>query len=328
MPCFITSGTCSQNEAVNGCAAVQAAGRREVGGIVAGEAQRLADLARHQRVGRRRGAGLLVAGQVGELVVRLQSIERIVARPARAGRALVGAGPARRWKAVSRDFSTSRSCASSASTSLRQAARVRSWSARRQRQRRRGPEGGAVVGAPLVDAVEEGAEPVVVLHRAAGRTCGRGSGVHSSGQTEEGGAEGLDAVGDVLVAPLLGDAAALVGHAVQPAEGGGQALRPRRAGQQVAGELPGDELVERQVVVEGGIDPVAPRPDVCCRRRPGSRTSRRSGRRRASPGPAARRSAARPAAGPTTRSKAARRVVGEEGVHLGRASAAGRSGRR
>src|SRR5262249_22566295 len=96
---------------------------------------------------------------------------------------------------------------------------------RRQEQGRRREEVGAVVGAPLVDAVEERPERVIVLlgNRVVlvvvtAATLQR--------QAEEGGAEGVDAVGDILVTELLRDTAALAGHAVQPRERRRQALLP------------------------------------------------------------------------------------------------------
>ena len=67
---------------------------------------------------------------------------------------------------------------------------------------------------------------------------------------------------DVLGAKLLLDAAALVGLPVQPVERGRDPLLARRVGQQIAGELPGEELVVGQVVVERADDPVAIRRHV------------------------------------------------------------------
>ena len=98
------------------------------------------------------------------------------------------------------------------------------------------------------------------------------------------------------------------------------------SGKQVAGELPGEELVERQVVVERLDDPVAPRPDVRVAVGLVAEASRRSGRRRASPRPSARRSAAR-RAGDRRRSRrpAASRRRGRR--RSPSTSAAGRSGR-
>src|ERR1041384_5445561 len=93
---------------------------------------------------------------------------------------------------------------------------------RRQPQRRLRRDAGRVrIEARLVDreeaaervevALRDRIELVVVAARAADR------------EPEERGAEGLDAVGDVLVPPFLVDAAAFVGLPVQPEERGGGA---------------------------------------------------------------------------------------------------------
>ena len=67
---------------------------------------------------------------------------------------------------------------------------------------------------------------------------------------------------DVLGAELFLDAAAFVGLAVKPVEGGGDALIARGARQQIAGELPGQELIVGKVAVEGADHPVAIRRHV------------------------------------------------------------------
>src|SRR5437899_2262552 len=81
---------------------------------------------------------------------------------------------------------------------------------RGQQQRGSRPVDGVVIRAPLIDAVEEGAETIVVLHRQrvvlvvmAARAF--------EGQSQDRRAERMDAVGDVLIAELFGDTAALVG---------------------------------------------------------------------------------------------------------------------
>ena len=66
-------------------------------------------------------------------------------------------------------------------------------------------------------------------------------------QPEHRRAERVDAVGDVLGAELLFDAAAFVGLAVQPVEGRGDPLVARGVRQEIAGQLPGQELVVGQV---------------------------------------------------------------------------------
>ena len=60
--------------------------------------------------------------------------------------------------------------------------------------------------------------------------------------------------------PLLGDRAAFVRQAMQPIERGGENLIAVGVRQQVAGQLPGEELVVRQIVVERAHDPIAIRP--------------------------------------------------------------------
>ena len=72
----------------------------------------------------------------------------------------------------------------------------------------------------------------------------------------------MDTVGHVLVAELLLDAAALIGLAVETIEGGGQDLFVRGLREEIPGELPRDELVVGQVLVEGLDDPVTPRGEI------------------------------------------------------------------
>ena len=75
-------------------------------------------------------------------------------------------------------------------------------------------------------------------------------------------AEGVIPIGDVLNAKLFRHTAALDLLRMQPVERGGQPLVVGRVGQQVAGELPREKIVVRQVVVERADHPVAPGPDV------------------------------------------------------------------
>ena len=81
-------------------------------------------------------------------------------------------------------------------------------------------------------------------------------------QPEHRSAERVHAVEDVLGAKLLLDAAAFVRLSVQAIESGRDALLPRRIGQEIAGELPEEKLVVRQVLVERPDDPVAVRRHV------------------------------------------------------------------
>ena len=79
-------------------------------------------------------------------------------------------------------------------------------------------------------------------------------------QAEESGAHRVHAIDHVGHAVLLLDDAALLVLHVQPIERRRQALFLGGVGQQVAGQLPGDELVERQILVERLDDPVAVGP--------------------------------------------------------------------
>ena len=77
------------------------------------------------------------------------------------------------------------------------------------------------------------------------------------GEAEHRGPERVHAIDDVLGAELFFDAAALVRLPVQSIEGRGDPLFARGGRQEIAGELPGEELIVRQVVVERADDPVA-----------------------------------------------------------------------
>ena len=74
--------------------------------------------------------------------------------------------------------------------------------------------------------------------------------------------ERVHPVRHVFIAEFLGNAAAFIGHAVEPAKSRGQALLARRLIEQIAGKLPGEKFVVREVLVERLDDPVAPRPHV------------------------------------------------------------------
>ena len=79
-------------------------------------------------------------------------------------------------------------------------------------------------------------------------------------QAHETVAGGHHAVVDAVLAKLLGDRAALEGHAVDAVEGRRHALALGRAREEVAGELFGQELIVRLIVVESLQYPIAPRP--------------------------------------------------------------------
>ena len=76
-------------------------------------------------------------------------------------------------------------------------------------------------------------------------------------QAEHRRADGVHAIDDVFGAELLFDAAAFVGLPVQPVERGGDPLFARGIRQQIARELPGEEITVRQVLIERRDDPVA-----------------------------------------------------------------------
>ena len=71
---------------------------------------------------------------------------------------------------------------------------------------------------------------------------------------------GHHAVVDAVLAEFFRDRAALEGHAMDPIEGRGHALFLGRFREEVPGELVGQELVVRLILVEGLEHPVTPRP--------------------------------------------------------------------
>ncbi len=79
-------------------------------------------------------------------------------------------------------------------------------------------------------------------------------------QAQERVACGGHSVGDAVLTELLGDRAALEGHAMDAAEGGGDAGRLRGVRQQVACDLFRDEPVVGHVVQDGVQHPVPPGP--------------------------------------------------------------------
>ena len=131
-----------------------------------------------------------------------------------------------------------------------------------QQQRRAGDGVGEVrVKARFVRRVEEGEEPVVILLRDGIELVVVATGALHRHPEERAG-QGVDAVGVVLDAEFLLHAAALVGLAMQPVERRGETLLSRRVRQQVAGDLPEDEIVDAHVAVEGADDPVTPGPEM------------------------------------------------------------------
>ncbi len=117
------------------------------------------------------------------------------------------------------------------------------------------------VEAGLGRVAEEGGQRVEVLRREwvelvvmALRAVG--------GQAQVDPADRLHAVGGIVGEVLLDDGAAFIGRGVAPLQTGGDQLRLRRIGQEVAGQLLDRERVERLVRVEGFDDPIAVGPHL------------------------------------------------------------------
>jgi hypothetical protein len=98
------------------------------------------------------------------------------------------------------------------------------------------------IKAGFVDGIEESGEAVVVAGRDGVVLVVVAAGAFE-GESEEGGAHGVDAIRDVFGAEFLIDAATLVGLAMEPVEGGGQDLITGRIGQEISRQLPGDEPI-------------------------------------------------------------------------------------
>ena len=71
------------------------------------------------------------------------------------------------------------------------------------------------------------------------------------GESEEGGAEGVEAIGDILDTEFLRDAAAFHLLGVEAIKSCGKNLVAGGIGKQIAGDLPGGELIIGEVVAEG-----------------------------------------------------------------------------
>ena len=113
-----------------------------------------------------------------------------------------------------------------------------------------GGVGGAVEeGVELVEfLLGDGVEFVIVANGAAG------------GEAKPNGDGGVGAVDGVAEDEFFVDAAAFAGGDVAAVEAGGDFLIEGGVGEEVAGELPGGELVKGEVVIEGADDPVAVGP--------------------------------------------------------------------
>ena len=122
-----------------------------------------------------------------------------------------------------------------------------------------GHASGAVGDDAVGDVIEEGGElievslgdRVIFVIVAAGAL---------DGECEEDGGGGVDAVGDVFGVIFGFDDATFSGEDVIAIEAGGDFLAESGIGEEVSGELFGEELVPGHVVEEGVDDPVAPGP--------------------------------------------------------------------
>ena len=109
------------------------------------------------------------------------------------------------------------------------------------------------------DVVEERRQRIEVLHRhVVELVIVTACAFHRQAQKD--GAEGPDAIVHVLDPVLLGCDAAFDGEAVVAVEGGGDLLIEGRVGQQITGELLGDELIEGHVLLKRADDPIPPGP--------------------------------------------------------------------
>ena len=111
----------------------------------------------------------------------------------------------------------------------------------------------------LVDVVEEGEELVILLLRERIELVVVAAAALER-QAEEGGPEGRDTVVDVIDAILLLNASPLRLLLMEPIEGGGEDLLVAGIGEEIPGELPGDEIVPGEIAVKGPDHPVAPPP--------------------------------------------------------------------
>ena len=113
----------------------------------------------------------------------------------------------------------------------------------------------------FIGRVEEGEHPVVILLRDGIVAVIVAPGAFHR-QPKKGPRRGVDAVGVVLHAKFLIDAAAFIGLAMIAIESRGQPLLARGVGEKIARKLPDDEVIERQISIEGADDPVAPGPEM------------------------------------------------------------------
>lgn len=103
-------------------------------------------------------------------------------------------------------------------------------------------------GEGVVVALGDGIEFVIVALRAIG------------GEAEVDPADGLDAVCGIEGEVFFVDGSTFIGGDVAALESGGDELLGGGIGEEISSDLVGGELVEREVVVEGGDDPIAVGP--------------------------------------------------------------------
>ncbi len=82
------------------------------------------------------------------------------------------------------------------------------------------------------------------------------------GEPQECGGSGVDAINEVLDAVVLIDDSAFVGSGIVAKKSGSHLLWVGSPRQQIARQLPGNEIAVGQIVVEGGYHPVPPGIDA------------------------------------------------------------------
>src|ERR1044071_2493607 len=113
-----------------------------------------------------------------------------------------------------------------------------------------------VIHAIFVDAVEKSRQAVVVAlgHRIEFMVMTPAT---LERESQKSGAESMDTVGYVFIAPFFFDTSTFVGLAMKAIKSGCQALLASCARQQVAGQLLGQEAVVREIGIESLDDPIA-----------------------------------------------------------------------
>jgi len=133
-----------------------------------------------------------------------------------------------------------------------------------------------VISPPFVHAIEEREHVVIVLVRNRIVLVVMTTSAFQS-QSKNSRSQCVDAIGNILGLPFKLNTATFVGLAMESVERCCQSLLASRAGKQVAGNLPLEELVVRQVVVDRFDNPVTIGPScsgVLVSRRLTEQTSR------------------------------------------------------